>query len=191
MSAKRKKAIRDLAAAPTKVLVRFGRPFDDGSIEGYILDAGDEFFLMALVDDTIHFDGYLCLRYKDVRKLEAPAKFASFIEAALKSRGERLAKDLSISMADISDILLTSATNFPLVTLYREKADPETCHIGRIAGLSRKQVALLEIGPDATWDDEPTIYKLKEITQVGFGGGYEDALFLVGGEPESGPAVSD
>jgi hypothetical protein len=189
MSAKYLKAIQELAQAPRKVLVRFKRPFDVGSTEGYILDAGDDFFLMALVDDTIHLDGFLCLRYKDVRKLEAPAKFETFIAAALKQRGERVPKPPSVSLASISDLLLTAATNFPLVTLHREKADPEVCHIGRIAGLNRKQVALLEIGPDAIWDETPSLYSLKEITQVGFGGGYEEALILVGGEPESTPSI--
>jgi len=189
MSAKYKQAIQELASAPRKVLVRFSRPFDVGSTEGYILDAGAEFFLMALVDDTIHFDGFLCLRYKDIRKLQAPAKFETFIAAALKQRGERIAKPPSVSLASISDLLLTAATNFPLVTIHREKADPEVCHIGRIAGLSKKQVALLEIGPDAIWHEAPTLYSLKEITQIGFGGGYEDALFLVGGEPDSATSI--
>ena len=191
MSAKYKKAIQDLAQTPRKVLVRFKRSFDTLYTEGYILDAGPDFFLMAEVDDTIHLDGFLCLRYKDVRKLESPAKFETFLAAALKQRGERVPKAPSVSLASISDLLLTAATNFPLITIHREKADPEVCHIGRIAGLNKKQVALLEIGPDALWEDEPTIYSLKEITQVGFGGGYEEALILVGGEPQSSPSITN
>lgn len=42
---------------------------------------------------------------------------------------------------------------------------------------------MLEINPDASWDEAPTQYKLKEITEIEFGGGYEEALFLVGGNP--------
>jgi hypothetical protein len=190
MSAKYKKVILDLALVPRKVLVRFKRSFDVGFTEGYILDAGTDFFLLALVDGTIHLDGFLCLRYKDVRKLESPAKFETFMAAALKQRGERVPKAPSVSLASVSDLLLTAATNFPLVTIHREKADPEVCHIGRIAGLNKKQVALLEIGPDAIWDDTPSLYSLKEITQVGFGGGYEEALMLIGGEPDSTLSVT-
>ncbi|MBB5056222.1 hypothetical protein HDF16_000891 [Granulicella aggregans] len=190
MSAKHKQTIQELASAPRKVLVRFDRPFDAGSTSGYILDAGPDFFLLATIDDTIHLDGFLCLRYKDVRKLQAPAKFETFVAAALKQRGERIPKAPSVSLASISDLLLTAATAFPLVTVHREKIAPEFCHIGRIAGLNKKQVALLEIGPDALWDDEPRIYSLKEITQVGFGGGYEEALILVGGEPQTSPSIA-
>jgi len=44
-------------------------------------------------------------------------------------------------------------------------------------------VSLLEIGPDAVWDDKPETYRLSEITRVDFGGDYEGALHLVGGSP--------
>jgi hypothetical protein len=48
-------------------------------------------------------------------------------------------------------------------------------------------VTLLEIGPDAVWDDSPAKYRITKITRVGFGADYENALHLVGGEP---PVVS-
>jgi hypothetical protein len=43
-------------------------------------------------------------------------------------------------------------------------------------------VTLLEIGPDAVWDDQLETYRLNEITRVDFGGDYENALHLVGGQ---------
>jgi hypothetical protein len=49
-------------------------------------------------------------------------------------------------------------------------------------------MSLLEINPDATWDDTPSEYRLSEITRVNFGGDYEDALYLVGGSPPRGKA---
>jgi hypothetical protein len=45
-------------------------------------------------------------------------------------------------------------------------------------------VSLLEIGPDAVWDKEPSEIRLGEITRIEFGGGYEEALHLVGGRPK-------
>jgi hypothetical protein len=47
-------------------------------------------------------------------------------------------------------------------------------------------VSLLEIGPDAAWDNESETYRLSEITRVDFGGDYEEALHLVGGSPKTG-----
>ena len=55
------------------------------------------------------------------------------------------------------------------------------CHIGRVVGVNKDNVSLLEIGPDACWEDVVTDYRTREITRIDFGGAYEDALILVGG----------
>ena len=68
-----------------------------------------------------------------------------------------------------------------LVTIYRETVKPDTCWIGKITKMTEREVSMLEIGPDAEWRDKPTTFKLKEITEIDFGGGYEEALSLVGG----------
>ena len=71
------------------------------------------------------------------------------------------------------------------MTIHTEKGDPDICWIGRILNVNRGCVSLLEINPDATWDKRPTKHRLNEITRVNFGGDYEDALHLVGGEPKN------
>lgn len=72
---------------------------------------------------------------------------------------------------------------FPVGDVHREQVDPGVCWIGRVQGVDRGRVSLLEIGPDAIWEDTPEEYRIKEITRVNFGGDYENALHLVGGEP--------
>jgi hypothetical protein len=72
---------------------------------------------------------------------------------------------------------------FPLLTIHRERVDPDVCWIGKIEDIRQGQVSLLEINPDAKWDRKPTSYSLSEITTIEFGGEYERALHLVGGSP--------
>jgi hypothetical protein len=72
---------------------------------------------------------------------------------------------------------------FPLVTIQREQIDRNVCSIGRVLGVKRGRLSLLQINPHATWDEKPTEYRLSEITRVNFGGDYENALYLVGGNP--------
>jgi hypothetical protein len=55
--------------------------------------------------------------------------------------------------------------------------------VPRVLDISQDAVPLLEIQPGAIWDAEPAGYRLSRITRVDFGGGYEEALYLVGGEP--------
>jgi hypothetical protein len=88
-----------------------------------------------------------------------------------------------LKLASLGALLWSANRAFPLVTIHREKVDPDVCHIGRITALKNNRVSLLEIGPDALWDKEISDYSLKEITRVDFGGDYEKALHLVGGAP--------
>lgn len=170
-----------------KVFVTFVRPFEPGRSEGYVLDVGPQFFLLAVVKEDMRFNGFSCLRIADVRRLLAPAKYAAFAEAALKKRGERFPEKPKVDLGNISNLLRTANDGFSLITIHRERVDPDVCNIGRVATIDNSTVSLLEIGPDAAWDRELCSYRLREITRVDFGGGYEEALHLVGGPPKSAP----
>jgi len=164
--------------------IRFTRRFEQEFARGYVLDVGPKFFLIALQSDQMRFDGFSCFRLADVKNLSRDP-YAAFAEAAFKKLREPSPRKPRVSVASIEELLLSANRLFPLVTVHREKVDPDVCWIGKIEGIQQRQVALLEIGPDAKWDRKPTFYKLSEITSVEFGGEYERALHLVGGNPPS------
>ena len=85
-------------------------------------------------------------------------------------------------MDSVADILRSANRAFPLVTFHRDRVDPDCCWIGRVLDISQGYVSLIELAPNAIWDAEPGYYRLTSITRVDFGGGYEEALYLVGGE---------
>jgi hypothetical protein len=165
-----------------KILVRFRRPFEAGWFTGFVLDVGPEFFLLAIVSDDIRYDGFSCIRLRDLRKLEALDPTAKFPIEALKKRGLRTPKKPKVDLSNIGKLLETAGRAFPAVAIYRERIAPEKCYIGRIVEVTKNRVSFLSLNPDASWDDELTGIKLKEITQVGFGGDYEDALVLIAGD---------
>lgn len=181
--------VKRFALVGSKVLVRFTRSFEPGTVMGYVIDVGSKFFLLALVDDNIRYNGFQCFRLQDVRRLEAPAKCATFVEAALNRRGEKIPKRTRVKVDSLRELLRTAGKAFPIVTIHRERAAPEVCHIGRVEGVSDSSVSLLEIGPDARWDDKALSYRTREITRIDFGGEYEAALILVGGEPAHNKAT--
>lgn len=165
-------------------VVSFVRPFEQGSFLGYVLDIGPKFFLIAVIDtDTIRFNGFSCLRWADVRRLETPHRYQEFVVKALRKRHEGIKKKPRVDLASTQSILRSADKIFPLITIHLEKLRPDVCYIGCIAGASDKSVSMLEIGPDAVWDQKPTERKLSEITRIDFGGQYEDALHLIGGNP--------
>lgn len=176
---------RLIEAQKRKLLVRFSRPFDDGaSTTGFVNSVGPKFFLLASIDgSSVQFNGFECHRVLDARKLEVPCKHSRFICAALRKLGELKPKKPAVNLDSIEQLIDSASRIYPLITIYRERVDNEICQIGKAVGLNAGKLSLLEITPHATWDAEPTVYRLNQITRVDFGGGYERALHLVGGDP--------
>jgi hypothetical protein len=169
------------SAMQKEALVGFRRRFEDNYVHGYVLALGAEFFVLASVSDRIRYDGYECFRIADIKKPDF-AKNTAFIEAALTARGE-VRPSCKLDVTSLETLLISASAAFPLITIHQEKRDSDVCWIGRILGVQRHNVSLLEIRPDATWCDEPSQYELKDITRVNFDGDYERALHLVGGNP--------
>jgi hypothetical protein len=162
--------------------VRLERRFEDFPVRGYVLDVGPKFFMLAVVSDRLWFDGFECFRIGDVRGLR-PDPYAAFAESALHKRGERLPRKPRIDLGNVGALLVSASRLFPLVTVHREVMEPDVCWIGRVLGIHRGRLSLLQITPNACWEEQPEAFRLSEITRVNFGGGYEAALHLVGGDP--------
>ncbi len=175
----------NLAEAMEKaVLTRLERSsLEKGNFTGYVIDATDEFVLLLVVGDLIRFDGFSVLRVGDLSSIEVPAPNREFVEQALRVRGEEVVSAPRVDLASLVSVLSSASKEFPLVTIHQEEVAPDVCFIGRIISVDAAKLTLLDIGPDAEWDEEPTERNVTDITRVDFGGQYEDALFQVGGEP--------
>ncbi len=170
----------------SRSLIEFCNRFESDRVRGYVLDIGPRFVLVAIVSDRFWFDGFSCFRIRDLSAIRDEPR-AEFIERALELRGEKRPERPPVDLADKRTLLLSAAKAFPLVTLHYEKADPDVCFIGRVFGVGRSKLKMLEIGPGADWSAEATAFSLSGITRIEFGADYEDALYLVGGEPEGAP----
>jgi hypothetical protein len=164
-------------------LIRFENCFETGHIDGYVILVGEFDFLVAVVSDQIWLNGFAAFKINSIRKLRSKHPYAKFYEMALNARGEKIPYDAPINGSNIKDWLLEASHNYPLVTVYTEKIDPEISFIGRVVEFTEQEIELLGISPAGQWYAAPDRFKFKDITHIEFGGDYEDALFLVGGEP--------
>jgi hypothetical protein len=165
-------------ALAERTLIRIEREIETGHAQGFVVALGADWVLMATIEHAIRPKGFEAFRLKDITKYHDPAPHAAFVEAALAKKKIRRPEPLNIDMTDATSIL-AAANQYPLVTIHREIADAGVCHIGKVASFTKRSVLLLEITPDATWDEEPTPYALSEITKIDFAGPYEEALALV------------
>jgi len=168
------------AAMEAGTLIRLTRTFEEGEVCGYVLDLGAEWFVLALVSDRINFDGFECFRIEDTLTVEADPR-VDFVEAALSARSDSKPVRSPVSAASLPELLSSANRAFPLVTFHKEALEPDLCQVGKVVGFADGEVWLHEIDPDAAWEDEAFPHLLTDITRVNFGGGYEEALNLVGG----------
>lgn len=171
------------AARQSGVIVEFERKFEGGKFRGLVLDVTDRWFLLANLNDAIRPERLSCLRLADVRKLTIPAQNADFYLAAMSKRGDRWPSNPGIDLRDVAHMLASAQKHSPLVTVHIEREVREACYIGRVIETTAETLSLLEITPQAKWEREPTAYRLRDVTRIDVGGAYEEALYLVGGNP--------
>lgn len=159
-----------------KHIVSFRTPYESGSVDGYVLGIGKEFFLVAILGDGFRYDGYACFRIKDVRGLEVPSKRSDVYERVLKARKLKTPATPPLRLGSLRNLLISANKHFPLVTIATEKQYPNECYIGRIVSITDKHLSLLEIDADASWDETPYKYALNQITNVRLGSDYQNGL---------------
>lgn len=166
-------------------MIRFSRPFERGSVNGYVLGVGPKFILMAVFGDGFTLDGFLCCRIADIRSLKfASDNIASMYQTVFRKRGQEIPARPPIDLATVESILQSANQTFPLVAIHREKIKQGACHIGRITRIGSGRFWMREIDTDASWgDDELFRYKLSDVTLIEFDGDYEKGLHEAGGPP--------
>ncbi|MDQ2732908.1 MAG: hypothetical protein M3Y56_14715 [Armatimonadota bacterium] len=149
------------------------------TIEGYVVGASDRFVMLHALDrDYMLLNGYIVLRWKDIRRYRTRDNNKFIADRALALKGIRPIPKLEIDLSDFPALLRSANAHFPLVTIHQEIKDSNTCFIGHVQAVTDKTLTLAQISPAAKWN-RTRCYKLKHITRVDFGGGYEETLALV------------
>ena len=169
-----------------RVLVRVERrKLEQGWMDGRVASVGPHLLALHLVDDSIVYNGFTVLRLKDITALHVPTPYAGFMEHALKLRKQRAPRCTWLDVASVESVVQSAARKFPLVTIYQETIDPDSCLIGVPSDIDARMMRLRLVDPNAMFGPDEAV-ALRNVTRVDFGGGYEDALWQV--LSERGPA---
>jgi hypothetical protein len=164
-----------------KAYVDIRRKIKDADvIHGYVVQLSDDWILIADTRDGGYLDGFTALRTKDITKVKKVDGFEPELLKKLK-QWPPAAPEQPISLSSAEAIIRAAGESREALTIHQEKDKPDACFIGAPVDWGRKSVWLLELDRHARWDTEMTKYRLKDITRIGFGGGYEDALLTVSG----------
>ena len=169
-------------AAKDHTLVSLWRDDIDASpVNGFVVGVGAEWVLVSYVNEEIAYNGFVALRLKDITEVESPHVHADFITKALELKKLAAPTPPDLDLSGTGPLVLSVGRAYPVVTISRELTDPDTCQIGMPVQVQSGTVSLMEIDANAVWYDDVEFYRLDEITRLDFGGGYEEALTLVGG----------
>jgi hypothetical protein len=131
----------------------------------------------------MRFDGYIAIAIADISTLEAdPAR--EFVDRALALRGETLQVPAGFRLDDWGQIARSAAALAPLISVNMlEDDDGEISYVGQLVDADANAVVLRELDPNAAWYPDTGAYEFEAIGSIGFGSGYLEALWQVGGAP--------
>jgi hypothetical protein len=147
-------------------------------LDGFIVDVGATWVLMAQTSGGGFFDGFVAFRAKDVTSV---ARDESFETAFAKTRPEwPPSSPRPLNLDSTAGLIRDMADGGRLIGIQKAKERSATW-IGRLDELDATLVYLHEVRPDASWHSEPLGYKLKSITSVEVGTNYLVALATIAG----------
>ena len=170
-------------------LVRIARTVSDDSLTGYVLDVGEAWLLIALLDnESVRLESFTTLRLHDIDEIKT-AGGDRFVRRALELQGQWPPEGppVEIALDDAAAIVRSGAGICPLVTIHPELDDPDICFIGVPHGSADGMLELHEIDTQAEWEAETQRHPLKDVTRIDFGGRYEEWLYRIGGQPPDLP----
>jgi hypothetical protein len=167
-------------AAGAGQLVRVFRDgIEDGAVVGYVEAYGDQLALFSIVDEAVRYDGFEVLYIDDITEIEIPHPHAEFHEDALQLQGLVRPEAPSLDLDEPRGFFESVMERAPLVTLYREIAEPDDVYIGAVRDVDDRFVTIIEVTPDAEFEHAPTKLLIEEVTRINFGTAYETLLLAV------------
>ncbi|MBA2335211.1 MAG: hypothetical protein M3449_01500 [Acidobacteriota bacterium] len=163
-----------------KWLVHYNRkPLDKYLLHGFVLACNDDFTLLNVFDNGLFIlDGYCVLRNKDVKSYAVYDDENYFLNEVIRFKKIRPKFLPKISISSWIDLVRSIAESFPFLVVFTENLHKNECYIGKVTEIKAKSLLMLEIDPDACWENT-TKYKFADVTMVKFGGHYENTLALV------------
>lgn len=174
----KKRFARLMEACHTKQLIRLKRVSKPGRYwDSFVVGLSETFVLLHTLDEgTMTMIGYMALPLDEVGKTRI-LDGCYFTPRAIELKKITSVPQPDILLLNMPGVLSSVNTHFPLMTLDVEP-ERDTCYVGRIASLNKKSVILKKMNTAVEWTSLKK-FKFSGITCIGFGGGYEEALWMV------------
>ena len=150
-----------------------------GRTAGFVVDCSDALVLLHALDlDAFRLNGYTVVRYDDISAYRFFDKADYWQFRAVKRFKLVPVRPPNISVVSWPDLITSAGRQYPLLTIHRERLDPDSCAIGPLTAVSAATFTIEDLDCTAEWTG-PRRLKFKDVTGVDFGDGYLEALAAV------------
>ncbi len=157
------------------VTLRRERIDDENVLRGFVVGVSDSWTLLHRLDaGTLALNGYSAVRVADLTYVR---ETGGFVPRYLERRGVRGIAQPDILLDDPPGILSSTRALFPLVSVSVETRSQTHGWYGRVLKVGPRILTLDEISYDAAFRERPYSLQWKNITRIGFGNAYADALW--------------
>jgi hypothetical protein len=180
----RRARARLLESVDEKIIVRVRRrPKFADPLEGFVVQVGPKWALMARTSDGGFFNGFAAFRVKDVTRVARDRSFETVFSKTLPEWPPSYPGDLDLD--SVAELIRGLGKGGDLLSVEKEK-ERSAMWIGRLDEVTRRFVYLHEVRPDASWHPAPRGYKLRAITNVGVRTQYLVGLTAIAGDAPGG-----
>ena len=151
---------------------------------GFVLDCNETFTLLNMFDRDIYdLDGYTVFFNEDVSEYWTYTTTENYLETKyIKFKNIKPQPQPKISLKSLSDLLISISQNFSTMKIYRDNLSENGTVIGKLVEVKENTFKLLAIRTDGIWKEQPSRFRLSDVTRIDFGTKYEDVLLSVAGE---------
>jgi hypothetical protein len=175
-----------LARGGAEMLKRIGRASSGDEIEGFVVDIGETWALVATLSDSISLDGFVVFPIEDVVEVEDRVDELAFVRRALtlQRMWPPVRPAVPLDLTDTAIMLRGIAASAPVVTLFTERVDDDVCFVGIPMNPTAESICLREIRYDATWHPDLSEWMYADITRIEFADRYSSIIYAVASESE-------
>jgi len=148
---------------------------------GIPIAVGRTWLVLSNLNDALSLDGFTALRISDITAVKLKFRRRSFYVRSIQHKRLPLPGLPKLDLDSESEVLRSMQRLFSLIVVNREIVNTGASEIGRLTRISSRTVTMQLIDPSAHWIRGTETFRARDITRIGFGGGYEESLAGVAG----------
>ena len=174
--------LRD-ALTTQKQVVLLARHDPEFRIEGFVVQLGEKWVLIARTRDGGHFNGHSLVRIRSVLRVYGGRSFEAVFARTLPNWPPQPLEHANTVDLDTTKGMLETAVPADKMVGLEFSHRPGAMNIGRITGIASRRVVLQEVDPAAQWSAETSTWRISRIVALTMGYEYQRALASVAGTP--------